>query len=73
MNKDIKEKVARFLQSEADSIQSSHEVVEVRLEKLNDILHLLQVLDHYDELEPMIANNINEIAQKAKYSSKEDR
>lgn len=71
MDKDIIDKVGKVLQEEFENIQHGENDLNVKYNKMNDILHLLQILDHMDELEPIIAEHLNKTAQTAKFQ--EDR
>ena len=67
MDKGLKDRIGRGLQEEADNVSKNEEEKDVKLTKLNDILHLVQILDHFEELEPVIAEHMNRTAQKGKF------
>lgn len=42
-------------------------------DKMLDILHCMQVLQHYEELEPIIAEYLDNKAKKSKWANEEER
>ena len=69
MDKSLKKRIGMALDEEYEAVQKNEQDPNVKLSKLNDILHMVQILDHYEELEPLIANHINEKAQENKFRS----
>lgn len=68
MDKDIKQRLMKELQSEADLVSKNEKDKNIKLKKLNDIFNILKILENFEELEPTIAKYFAEKAQRDKYS-----
>ena len=66
MDKSLKDKIGRVLQEESQKIRQNEKNQNEKIRKLNDILHLLQILENFDELEPVIAKHINQKGKEKK-------
>lgn len=67
MYKELKVKLANTLKAEFDYVRTHENSSNKRLDKMNDIYHLGQVIEHFDELEPIIADYLNKKARKEKF------
>ena len=67
MYKELKEIVYKALEKETDKIYNSDVDIAQKIEKQNDVLNLIKVIEHYEELEPMMAKYFNEKARKEKF------
>jgi len=67
MYKELKEKVCKLLVEETDKIYDSDINIVQKLEKQNDVLNLMKVIEHYEELEPMIAKHLNDKAREERF------
>lgn len=59
MYRGLKELVYRALEEEADKIYNSDANIVQKIEKQNDVFNLVKVIEHYEELEPLIAQYLN--------------
>ena len=67
MNKNIKKKLVTFLSNESHAIfHEDGEIVE-KIDRMNTILRLTQIVENYDELEPVLQKFFREKADKEKY------
>lgn len=67
MYKELKVKLANTLKAEFDYVRTHENEQKDRLSKMGDIYHLGQVIEHFDELEPIIADYLNKKARKEKF------
>lgn len=67
MYKELKIKLANTLKAEFDYVRK-HENGQInRLNKMNDIFRIEQIIENFDELEPIIADYLNKKARKEKF------
>lgn len=69
MDDEIVESVGKFLEQESKRINESNEDNKTKARKLHSIMHLLQILERYDELEPVIQEYFNEEADKRRFEN----
>lgn len=67
MYKDLKVRLINSLKAEADYVSKFEMDKTTKFDKMNDIMNLTKVLVNFEELEPIIANCINEKAKKEKF------
>lgn len=67
MNKELKTKLTNVLKAEFDYVRMHENSSNKRLDKMNDIYHIGQIIEHFDELEPIIADYLNKKARKEKF------
>ena len=67
MNKELKTKLTNVLKAEFDYVRMHENSSNARLDKMNDIYHIGQVIEHFDELEPVIAEYLKKKARKEKF------
>lgn len=67
MNKELKTKLTNVLKAEFDYVRMHENSSNKRLYKMNDIYHIGQIIEHFDELEPIIADYLNKKARKEKF------
>ena len=70
MNILLKTKLINVLKAEARQILVSKETRLEKLEKMNDIDHLLKIIQNYDELEPVLAKYFEEKHNKEKWEGR---
>lgn len=69
MDEEIIESVGKFLEQESKKINESDEDNKTKLRKLHSIMHLLQIMERYDELEPVIQEYLNKEAEKRRFEN----
>lgn len=69
MDEEIIESVGKFLEQETKKINESDEDNKTKARKLHSILHLLQIMERYDELEPVIQEYLNKEADKRRFEN----
>ena len=67
MSKELKTKLTNVLKAEFDYVRIHENSSNKRLDKMNDIYHIGQIIEHFDELEPIIADYLNKKARKEKF------
>lgn len=67
MYKELEKKLTNVLKAEFDYVKTNENDKNKRLNRMNDILHITQVLANFDELEPVIADYLNKKARKEKF------
>lgn len=67
MNKLLEAKLLNFLKDEYENLKGNKDDKETKLEKMIDIYHFEQIIENFDELEPIIAEYINKKAKKNKF------
>ena len=72
MYKELKVRLLNQLKAEADYVEKFEKDKTARFEKFNDIMNITKVLDNYEDIEPVVAKAINELAYKKKFEQ-EDR
>jgi len=70
MNILLKTKLINVLKSEAKEILDSEDAILERVEKMNDIDHMLKIIQNYDELEPVLAKYFEEKHNKEKWEGR---
>lgn len=69
MDEEIINSVGKFLEQESKKINESDEDNKTKARKLHSIMHLLQILERYDELEPVIQEHFNREADKRRFEN----
>ena len=67
MYKELEKKLTNVLKAEFNYIKTHENDKNKRLNRMNDIFHITQVLANFDELEPIIADYLNKKARKEKF------
>lgn len=67
MYKELKTRITNTLKAEFDYVRMHENSSNNRLDKMNDIYHIGQVIEHFDELEPIIADYLNKKSRKEKF------
>ena len=67
MNKELKTKMCNVLNAEFDYVKRTETDKSKRLEKFLDIKHFLQIIENFEELEPVIADYINKKADRTRF------
>lgn len=67
MNKELEAKLSNTLKSEFEYVKKHEKDKNKRVEKMGNIINLQQVLNNYDELEPVIAEYLNKKAEKERW------
>ena len=67
MYKELEKKLTNVLKAEFDYVKTHENDKNKRLNRMNDIFHVTQVLANFDELEPVIADYLNKKARKEKF------
>lgn len=67
MYKELETKLLNTLKAEFDYVKKNENGKNNRLEKMNDIYHIQQILANFDELEPIIAEYLNNKAKKGRF------
>ncbi|MBR3002884.1 MAG: hypothetical protein IKF38_04930 [Clostridia bacterium] len=70
MNILLKTKLINVLKAEARQILDSDEEMSSKVNKMNDIGHLLKIIQNYDELEPVLAKYFAEKHNKEKWEGR---
>ena len=71
MDEDLKMQIAKMLEVEANKIRKSSIDNDKKSKYLQDILHLLLIVDNFDELEPIIQKHINKKAEENKFKDEQ--
>ncbi|MBQ3408926.1 MAG: hypothetical protein IJH12_06970 [Clostridia bacterium] len=69
MDEEIVECIGKFLEQETKKINESDEDNKTKARKLHSIMHLLQIMERYDELEPVIQEYLNKEAEKRRFEN----
>ena len=69
MDEEIVESVGKFLEQETKKINESNEDNKTKARKLHSIMHVLQIMERYDELEPVIQEYLNKEAEKRRFEN----
>ena len=69
MDEEIVESVGKFLEQETKKINESDEDNKTKARKLHSIMHVLQIMERYDELEPVIQEYLNKEAGKRRFEN----
>lgn len=67
MDEEIIESVEKFLEQESKKINESDEDNKTKARKLHSIMHLLQIMERYNEIEPIIQEYFNKEADKKRF------
>lgn len=67
MYKELERKLTNVLKAEFNYIKTHENDKNKRLNRMNDIFHITQVLANFDELEPIIADYLNKRAEKERF------
>ena len=67
MYKELEKKLTNVLKAEFNYVKTHENDKNKRLNRMNDIFHISQVLANFDELEPIIADYLNKKARKEKF------
>lgn len=67
MYKELKTRITNTLKAEFDYVRTHEKGSNNRLDKMNDIYHIGQIIENFDELEPIIADYLNKKARKEKF------
>ena len=67
MNNELKTKLSNVLKAEFDYIKRTETDQILRLKKMGDVYHMQQIISNFDELEPVIANYLNEKAERERF------
>lgn len=67
MNKELETKLTNVLKAEFDYVRKHENDLNLRLQKMDDIFHIQQVILNFDELEPLIKKYMNKKAEKEKF------
>ena len=65
MDKELKMKLCKVLKEEFDNVKQDEN--DTKIQKLWDIHHLMQIIERFEELEPVIADYINRKAEKDRF------
>ena len=71
MDEDIKMQISKMLEEEANKIKVSNIDNAKKVKDLSAILRLLQIIDNFDELEPIVQEYINKKAVENKFKNEE--
>ena len=69
MDEEIIESIEKFLEQESKKINKSNEDKKKKARKLHSILHMLQILEKYNEIEPIIQEYFNKEAEKRRFEN----
>ena len=69
MDEEIKEEIAKSLETISKRVRESDENNKTKARRLHSIMHLLQILERYDELEPVIQEHLNKEAEKRRFEN----
>lgn len=64
MYKELEMKLFNTLKGEFDYIQKQEDTKDEKSGKMMDIFHMQQIITNFDELEPIIADYLNQKAKK---------
>lgn len=67
MDKNLTNKIDKLLKKEAYKVMKSEEPVLKKLDKMNQIINIIKVVENYDELEPTLKKFFNEKHNKNKW------
>ena len=67
MNKQLETKLMNVLKAEFDYVKRTEKDKEEKNKKMFDIYHIQQVINNFDELEPVISKYLNEKAEKERF------
>lgn len=67
MDEEIVKSVGKFLEQESKRIDESNEDNKTKARKLHSIMHLLQIMERYDEIEPLMQEYFNKEADKRRF------
>lgn len=67
MYKELERKLTNVLKAEFNYVKTHENDKDKRLNRMNDIFHITQILSNFDELEPIIADYLNKKADKERW------
>lgn len=67
MYKELEMKLFNTLKGEFDYIQKQEDTKDEKSGKMMDIFHMQQIITNFDELEPIIADYLNQKAKKERW------
>lgn len=67
MYKELEMKLFNTLKGEFDYIQKQEDTKDEKSGKIMDIFHMQQIITNFDELEPIIADYLNQKAKKERW------
>lgn len=67
MNKNIKKKLVTFLSNESHDIFHEDGEIEEKIDRMNTIFRLTQIVENYDELEPALTKFFKEKFENEKW------
>ena len=72
MNYMLKIKMENVLRTEAQRTMENEKDTRIKVGKMNDIFNLTKIIQHYDELMPVLYDYFQEKARKEKFKQNED-
>ena len=70
MDEEIKEEIAKSLETISKRVSESDEDNKTKARKLHSIMHVLQIMERYDELEPTMQKFFEEKRDKKKWKER---
>lgn len=71
MYEELKFRLLNSLRAELDYVAKFEKDKSTKFDKMNDIMHVVKVIENYEEIEPKIADTINELARNKKFGKGE--
>lgn len=68
MNKELKVKLCNVLKTEFDYIVRNEDDEIAKIEKMFDIRHMIQIIENFEKIEPIISNYMNEKTDREKFN-----
>lgn len=68
---ELKTRLLNSLKSELDYVTKFETDKMTKFNKMNDIMHVVKIIENYEEIEPKIADAINELAKNRKFNKEE--
>lgn len=71
MNKMLKNRLLNTLKSEAEYIMYSEDDIKTKIKNMNDVINITKIVEHYNELQPILENYFEKRAKENKWKDKE--
>lgn len=69
MNKNLYDKIYNVLEEQARQIIDSDEEITEKVKQMNEVANLMNIIDHFEELEPILKKYFKEKAEKEKWDN----
>ena len=69
MNKNLYDKIYNILEEQARQIIDADEEIIEKVKQMNEVANLMNIIDHFEELEPILKKYFKEKADKEKWNN----